>query len=90
MIIVWELKAEAECLELGSGWDLFVLRFILRCLKFEAPEWINALATTGGQMAQWLGVFRPVLVQERGATPGWDGVKELYYNLQHNIECNVI
>jgi hypothetical protein len=62
------LKAEAECLELGSGWDLFVLRFILRCLKFEAPEWINALATTGGQMAQWLGVFRPVLVQERGAT----------------------
>ena len=41
---------------------------VLRCLKFEAPEWINALATTGGQMAQWLGVFRPVLVQERGAT----------------------
>eukprot|EP00913_Durusdinium_trenchii_P033792 g31633.t1 len=30
----------------------------------QAPEWINALATAGGQIAQWLGVFRPVLLQE--------------------------
>ena len=62
------LRVEGGGWMLGAGKIGFVLRFILRCLKFEAPEWINALATTGGQMAQWLGVFRPVLVQERGAT----------------------
>ena len=36
----------------------------------QAPEWINALATAGGQIAQWLGVFRPVLLQEPWALGG--------------------
>lgn len=56
----------------GQSYDLlrrncahFSIEFVRRLRVEEAPEWINALATTGGQMAQWLGVFRPVLVQDQ-------------------------
>ncbi|CAK9076636.1 unnamed protein product [Durusdinium trenchii] len=55
----------------GQSYDLlrrncahFSVDFVRRLRVEEAPEWINALATAGGQIAQWLGVFRPVLLQE--------------------------
>eukprot|EP00434_Breviolum_minutum_P043878 symbB.v1.2.039132.t1/scaffold6364.1/size18732/1 len=55
----------------GQSYDLlrrncahFSIEFVRRLRVEKAPEWINALATAGGQMAQWFGVFHPVLVQE--------------------------
>ncbi|CAJ1357645.1 unnamed protein product [Effrenium voratum] len=58
----------------GKSYDLlrrncahFSIELVRRLRVEEAPEWINALATAGGQIAQWLGVFRPVLMAEEEA-----------------------
>ena len=36
----------------------------------EAPQWINKLATKGGQLAQYLGVLRPLQEKESGEEVG--------------------
>lgn len=72
LALLRELRRQWE----GKEYDLlrrncahFCIEFVKRLHVEEAPDWVNALAVTGGQVAEWLGVFRPALHQNAEASP---------------------
>ncbi|OLP91249.1 Desumoylating isopeptidase 2 [Symbiodinium microadriaticum] len=72
LALLRELRRQWE----GKEYDLlrrncahFCIEFVKRLHVEEAPDWVNALAVTGGQVAEWLGVFRPALHRSAEASP---------------------